>query len=390
MKKNKLTLPLLALITGAPAQAALAPLLDTFLNSLSIFAKTSVTTGDSATVYGSFLAGAGATLDTNSSVTGDIFAGAGGTLGGNSTVTGSFEAGAGATLGASTKVGGNLLAGAAATLGADAKVAGNLVAGDSVTKGVGAQVQGTTKDFTAPTFTGIPSQASVDAQAKQVSDAQANLRNMTPDVTLAATIGGTVVLNAGTYSASALTSAADTVFTLDARGLANQLWVFNIDGSLVTGASTKVNVINGGADSSVIWNVGGFTNLGASTSFLGTIFANSYVNVAASATVIGPGTSCGGVFSSASAVVLGAGAKVGSSGCTGASDAYWYALNTTDLQSHPTLVANSNAAPSKPAATQPSPGASQVPEPATPGLVFAGLAAIALTSRRRRNAQPTR
>ena len=401
MKKMSLSLPVFAAIAWAPAQAALAPLLDPYLNGQSIFASTFVTAGAGATVYGSFLAGAGATVDAHSVVTGNLLAaqgatlglgstvggnllaGAGATLGAGSAVAGSFQAGAGATLGAHSTVGGNLFAGAAATLGVGSQVSGNLVAGAAITLGVGAQVMGTSQASTAPGFSGIPTAAGVGVQATQVANVQTGLRNLAPGRTLGATLGGPISLNAGTYSATALTMAAGTVLTLDAQNLTGQLWVFNIDTALVTGAATSINLINGGQDSSVIWNIGGYTTLGAGTAFMGTLFAKDYVTLGATTKVTGPGSACGGIFSTTSSVVLGAGATVGSSGCRGASNAYWYALNTIDLQNQPTLAANVSLALAAQAGPTSGPGPSQVPEPATLGLVAAGLAGMAFTSRRR-------
>ena len=392
----------------APAQAALALLRDSYLNGQPFFASTFVTACAGATVYGSFLAGAGATVDAHSVVTGNLLAvqgatlglgssvggnllaGAGATLGAGSAVAGSFQAGAGATLGAHSTVGSNLVAGAAATLGVGSQVSGNLVAGAAITLGVGAQVMGTSQASTAPGFSGIPTAAGVGVQATQVTNAQTGLRNLAPGSTLGATLGGPISFNAGTYSATALTVAAGTVLTLDAQNLTGQLWVFNIDIALVTGATTSIQLINGGQDSSVIWNIGGYTTLGAGTAVMGTLFAKDYVTLGATTKVTGPGSACGGILSTTSSVVLGAGATVGSSGCRGISSAYWYALNTIDLQNQPRLAANVSLALPLAAQAGPTsgPGPSQVPEPATLGLVAAGLAGMAFTSRRRLSPQP--
>lgn len=404
MKKMKLALPLLATLSCMPTHAALSSLLNTDLNSLSVFANTYVTTGASSKVYGSFaagagatvaassvirdnlFAGAGATLGLGSSVGGNFLAGAGGTLGADSSVGGSFQAGAAATLGANSSVHGNLFAGAAAVLGVSSMVSGNLVAGAAATLGASAQVMGTTQASTAPTFVGIPTAASVSAQAALVAKTQASLGKLAAGKTLAATVSGTVSLDAGVYSATALTTAAGTAIRLDGHGLANQLWVFNIDTYLVTGAGTTVDLINAGSGSSVIWNTGGYTTLGAETAFLGTIFANDYVTVAAHVSVKGPDTSCGGIFSASSNVTMGATATVGSEGCSGAGNAYWYAVNDADLQTNPTLLADRSAAPAAP--VPPSPVSTPLPEPATLGLVFAGFAGMVLSSHRRRSQEP--
>jgi hypothetical protein len=426
MQKVKFALPLLASLVWAPAQATLAPLLDPTLNSMSIFAATYVTTGVAAHVYGSFLAGAGATVGASSvtrsslvtgnllavegvtlgvgvtvggnllagagatvgassTVGGNLLAGAGATLGADSAVAGSFEAVAAADLGARSNVAGNLYAGAAATLGEYSTVSGNVVAGTAVTLGVGAQVVGSTTAYTAPTLTGtgIPTAASVSAQATQIADAQTSLRDLAPTSTLAATMAGPTLLTAGIYSATALTMAAGTALVLDGQGLDNQLWVFNIRDYLVTGAGATISLINAGLGSSIIWNSGGYTTMGADTAFVGTILSNSYVSMGANTTVTGPNTSCGGIFSANSYVVMGADATVGSVGCSGASSAYWNAVNDANLQNQPTtLLAGYNVATA--AAITPASGPFQVPEPATLWLVLASLAGIAVTSRRRR------
>ena len=162
--------------------------------------------------------------------------------------------------------------------------------------------------------------------------------------------------------------------------------VFNINDYLVTGASATVNLINGGVGSSIIWNTGGYTNMGASTEFIGTIFSGAYVTMGANTKVTGPNTSCGGIFSANGHVVMGADAKVGSVGCSGASSAYWYAVDAAALSSSPTLLANAAAAPG---AITPVPSPSQVPEPATLALVLVSLAGMAVTSRRQRSPSPT-
>lgn len=410
MKSMRSVRPLLTILACAPAQATLAPLLDPYLNSMSIFASAYVTTGVASHVYGSFLAGAGATVGASSvtstsfvtgdllavqgatigvgvavggnllagagatvgassTVGGNLLAGAGATLGADSAVAGSFEAGAAADLGARSNVAGNLYAGAAATLGEYSKVTGNVVAGTAVTLGVGAQVLGTTTAYTAPTFTGtgIPTAAGVSAQAAQVVDAQTSLRNLVTTTTLAATMAGPTLLTAGVYSATALTMAAGTALVLDGQGLDNQSWVFNIRDYLVTGAGATISLINAGLGSSIIWNSGGYTTMGADTAFVGTILSNSYVSMGANTKVTGPNTSCGGIFSATSYVVMGADATVGSLGCSGASSAYWDAGPAGQT---PTLLASLGPA-------------TQVPEPATLWLVLASLAGMAVMSRRR-------
>ena len=376
----KITAPLAVVLACSSAVVSAEPLLGADLNSQSVFAGSYVTAGAGSKIYGSFLSGAGATVGASSIVTGNLsavegttiglgamvggnlLAGAGATLGASSTVAGSFQAGAAATLGANASVGGNLYAGAAAVLGVDSKVSGNLVAGAAVTPGVGAQVIGTTLALTAPSFAGIPTTASTNLQAAQVTNVQTKLRSLGSGTTLAATMSGPMSLTAGIYSATALTTAAGTDLTLDGQGLANQLWVFNVDTYLVTGAATTINLINAGLGSSIIWNTGGYTSMGAGTSFLGTLFAGSYVSMGANTKVSGANTSCGGIFSASSYVVMGAGAQVGTAGCSGANTAYW--ADGTNLL-HAQQV-------------------SAVPEPDELWLMLSGLALMGAVAHRRK------
>lgn len=399
MKKIKLALPLLAGLSCVPAQAVLTPLLNADLNSLSLFAHAAVTTGATSKVFGSFEAGAGATIDDSSTIRNNVFAGADATMGANSKVGGNFWAGsagtigakssvggsfqsmAAATVGANATLGGNLSAGAAVNLGAGSQVGGNMMAGAAATLGVGAVVSGTSSPSSTPTFTGIPTVASVAAQSALISQAKADLKGMAAGTLLEVTIGGVNTFKAGVYNATALTMAAGTTIKLDGQNLANQLWLFNIDTYLVAGASSTVELINAGAGSSIIWNSGSYTTLGASNNFMGTIFSEGAVTVGASSAITGPNTSCGGIFSATAAITVGALSTIGSEGCSGSTNAYWDTVSDPGT-SGPTLRSD----PTGGVTPQHESGGNQVPEPATLGLVFAGLAGMVLTSRRSQRA----
>jgi Ca2+-binding RTX toxin-like protein len=155
--------------------------------------------------------------------------------------------------------------------------------------------------------------AEQSASLQRVVDAQSALKAMGSGTTLAATmVGTTTVLSAGVYSAASLTTAADTVLTLDGRGLANQTWVFNITDILAFGAGTKIVLINAGEGASVVWNsVAGYATIGANANILGTIFAQSYISVGADVNISGAHGTNGGLFSQTGYITLGAGAKVG-------------------------------------------------------------------------------
>lgn len=112
--------------------------------------------------------------------------------------------------------------------------------------------------------------------------------------------------------------------------------VFNFADYLTTGASTKIVLINGGANDSTVWNTGSYASLGANASFFGTALASSYVSVGAETNVAGIGASCGGLFSALSYVSAGAGAVIGGVGgarpvVTGVPEPETYALMLSGL-----------------------------------------------------------
>jgi len=61
--------------------------------------------------------------------------------------------------------------------------------------------------------------------------------------------------------------------TLNAQGSDNALWVFQIGSTLTTASSSVVQVINGGPDDGLFWQVGSSATLGTSTVFEGNILA---------------------------------------------------------------------------------------------------------------------
>jgi MSHA biogenesis protein MshQ len=94
------------------------------------------------------------------------------------------------------------------------------------------------------------------------------------------------------------------------------LWVFNIDTYLSLGAGTKIILENVHQDSTLIWNTGGYTFIGALSTFRGTILAGSYVTTGAGSTLNGVADSCGGILTIGGAVTLGATNVVGAMGCS--------------------------------------------------------------------------
>ncbi|MFZ2312607.1 MAG: ice-binding family protein, partial [Methylobacter sp.] len=73
---------------------------------------------------------------------------------------------------------------------------------------------------------------------------------------------------------------------LDAQGDPNALFVFQIGSTLTTASSSVVNVINGGANNSVFWQVGSSATLGTSTVFAGNILADQSITLTTSAKIL--------------------------------------------------------------------------------------------------------
>ncbi len=368
MKFIKLAIPLLSALVCTHGQATAGVVLGSELNNFSIFSGTYVSTGDGAKAYGNVLASTYGTTGANSTIFGNFQSGdvgtAGayakvfgnfqsfldGTTGANSTINGNFQAGTTGTTGANATINGNFLSGAAGTTGANSIITGSFNAGGVVAQGAGATIGGPVGVPTMADTTSMQSaMTSKMALVKgQVVAAQSAMTSMGTGTALAATMTVDTIFNAGVYSAASWSTTAGTTLTLDGQNQADQTWIFNITDILSTGASTKIELINAGANSHVFWNTGGYASLGASSTFLGDIFATTYISVGADAYQKNLlGSACGGLFSATSYVSVGAGAQIGSGGCSASASI-----------------------------------TSSVPEPETYSLLLAGLALLTVFKRR--------
>ena len=198
----------------------------------------------------------------------------------------------------------SVLAGGYATYGAGAHVSGAVGAASYITGGAG-----------SISAADDVNTAGVAAALDELFSAQQAITKMGTGTVLGATMAGKVSLAPGLYSASALTTAAGTILTLDGGGADHPFWVFNIPTYLVTGASTKIEVVNAGANASVLWNTGGYVAMGASTSFNGTVLSGAYISQGAGSKIL-----CGNLYA-ASYVSVSAGSRVTSTNCPG--DVTW-------------------------------------------------------------------
>jgi Ice-binding-like len=83
---------------------------------------------------------------------------------------------------------------------------------------------------------------------------------------------GTLTLVSGVYKFDSTAQLTGTL-TLNAQGLANQFWVFQIGDTLTTASASSVNIINPGANEGLFWQVGSSATLGTTTAFEGNIVA---------------------------------------------------------------------------------------------------------------------
>jgi hypothetical protein len=287
----------------------------------------SLTTGDAATLGAN-------TIDGNIMVDGDLTAGAAILVGTEAVITGNLRSGAAASadLGANAIVGGNAVAGTALTLGADvivsghaqagtgavalgvdAFVAGDASAGTNVTLAAGASVKGDITHGSIEQFTNDPKEP-IDDQSPQLSQLQAELAEMPATNQLPTAMTVSTTLKKGVYHTTAITTTAGITLTFDGEGLEGH-WLINSDSFIAFGASTIIKLLNVTDNSSITWNAGSYTEVGASAELKGTFFAGSYILTGASTKLEGIGGDCGGMFTTTGAVTLGASNIIGTDGC---------------------------------------------------------------------------
>lgn len=219
--------------------------------------------------------------------------------------------------------------------------------------------------------------AGVTSARNELAAARLALNSMGTGTVLGGTMAGNQSLMPGVYSASAPTPAAGTVLTLDGGGADNPFWVFNIPTYLVTGASTKIDMVNAGPNATVIWNTGGYVAISESTSFIGTVMSGAYISEGA-----GSDLHCLNLFAT-SYMSIGAGSNVTSTNCV--SEHTW-AVSLLGFGSGFDIVEGTAQARFVLAAGK-STGAAQVPEPGTIMMLLLGLRLISVMGKLRKAGQ---
>ncbi|WP_280251188.1 ice-binding family protein [Nocardia abscessus] len=126
----------------------------------------------------------------------------------------------------------------------------------------------------------LAAQAHTDLQAAYLDAA-----GRTPTAFVTADLAGQT-LTSGVYKATGGIGLNGTV-TLDGQGNPNAVFIFQAGTTLITGANSIVNLINGANADNVFWQVGSSATLGANTNFAGNILTFTSDTVSAGTTVNG-------------------------------------------------------------------------------------------------------
>ena len=107
-------------------------------------------------------------------------------------------------------------------------------------------------------------------------NAYSYINTLPNDITLLspAEFGMNLVLTPHTYYMNSAATLTDTLY-LNAEGIVNAVFVIKVNGALSTTASSKVKLINGAQSKNVYWMTEGVVNIGANSTFRGTMICNT-------------------------------------------------------------------------------------------------------------------
>jgi len=112
-------------------------------------------------------------------------------------------------------------------------------------------------------------------------------------------LGGGRTITPGVYTMTDTTAYLTGELTLDATGVSNARFVFNLAHALTTGEDAVVNVIGGDSGTEVYWVIGSSATLGTSTMFAGNILADQSITLNTGADIL-----CGRAIALTGAVTL--------------------------------------------------------------------------------------
>jgi type VI secretion system secreted protein VgrG len=211
----------------------------------------------------------------------------------------------------------------------------------------------------------VAQQAQVDLTTAYNSLAGASVTKVLTGTNL-----GGLTLTPGVYFFATSAQLTGTL-TLNAEGQANATWVFQIGSTLTTASNSVVSIINPGSNDGLFWQVGSSATLGTTTDFEGNIVALTSITLDTGAT-----DECGRVLALNGAVTLGSNTISTACGDVAGEG------NSGGLSG----VSSTSGGTGGTGGTGGSGGGggtTSVPEPATFGLLLAGLLPLGLLTLRK-------
>jgi hypothetical protein len=135
--------------------------------------------------------------------------------------------------------------------------------------------------YTGALFAGTAANPALIALAHAYADAE----DRTGGAALSATLIGTTV-TPGVYKNAGAVANTGT-FTIDAQGVPDAVFIFQLGGALNAAAGSQVVLIGGAKASNVFWQVNGAAAVGANATFAGTIMAMDAIAIGAGTVVNG-------------------------------------------------------------------------------------------------------
>jgi hypothetical protein len=148
------------------------------------------------------------------------------------------------------------------------------------------------------TLTGAYDAANAGLAQSQLTTAIGTLLGLPTTQSLTGQDLGGMTLTAGVYTFSSSAQLTGAL-TLNAQGLANQIFVFETGSTLTTASASSVKIINPGANDALYWVIGSSATLGSGTAFEGNILAADSITMGSGST-----DGCGRVLASTGMVTL--------------------------------------------------------------------------------------